>query len=123
MIQNSLTMVLLWNHQIGTYAVVLFFSEFKQEALEILFHMLDHPSWCKYDRVWKLLEKALLAADMDKQVLNDLWSDRASYWNRHIFTNPEISPDAHGVWSKLSQISSSDTHLEVHSDDESDYEL
>lgn len=98
------------------------FSAFHEEALEIAFSMLDHPSWCQYDRVWKLLDKCLLVVGLDNPFLINLWLSRTSHWNRYIFTHPNLSPDAKSVWLKLSRISVSDAHIVVLSD-ESDCDL
>ncbi|KAM7543257.1 hypothetical protein Aperf_G00000005204 [Anoplocephala perfoliata] len=95
---------------------------FYEEAIEIIFSMLDHPSWCKYDRVWKLLEGCLLNVELDNPVLINLWSIRAFCWSRYVFTQPDLSPDAKSVWNRLSQIPIPNVPIDVLSDD-SDSEL
>ncbi|VUZ47911.1 unnamed protein product, partial [Hymenolepis diminuta] len=103
-----------WHYMIANICLE---NAFHEEALEIVFSMLDHPSWCQYDRVWKLLDKCLLVVGLDNPFLINLWLSRTSHWNRYIFTHPNLSPDAKSVWLKLSRISVSDVHIVILSDE------
>nr|CDS34517.1 conserved hypothetical protein [Hymenolepis microstoma] len=103
-----------WHYMIANICLE---NGFHEEALEIAFSMLDNPSWCHYDRVWKLLDRCLFVVGFDSSSITNLWLSRISNWNRYIFTNPNLSPDAKDVLLKLNRISIPCAHIEILSED------
>lgn len=79
--------------------------------------MLDHPSWCRYDRVWKLLEECLLNVEVDNPIVVNLWSLRVFCWSRYIFTQIDLSTAAESVRHRLSLIPTPNVPNKILSDD------
>lgn len=73
-------------------------------ALEILFKLLDHPSWCKFAKLWRLLQICIQQVETSNAFLSEMWALRAKTWEEYIFTSPDISPEADAVKTLLESV-------------------
>ncbi|CDI96828.1 expressed conserved protein [Echinococcus multilocularis] len=68
-------------------------SGFFTQALEIAFKLLDHPSWCKFDQPWRLLQTCVQKLGATSDFVSKMWTPRAATWKHYIFSHPDLSPE------------------------------
>lgn len=71
---------------------------FFKQALEIVFKLLDHPSWCGFDQPWRLLQACVRTLGPSSNIVSKMWTPRARTWKRYIFSHPDLSSE--GVSAK-----------------------
>ena len=73
-------------------------------ALEILFNLLDHPSWCGFGKPWELLRRCIKSVGTSSSFLREMWSLRVRTWKDYIFTCPDLSTQAKSVRNLLRRV-------------------
>ncbi|VDM33880.1 unnamed protein product [Hydatigera taeniaeformis] len=77
---------------------------FFTEALEIVFKLLDHPSWCGFDQPWRLLQTCVRSLGLSSDVVSKMWTLRARTWKTYIFSHPDLSPEGSSAKKLLQRI-------------------
>ncbi|KAL5105411.1 hypothetical protein TcWFU_003321 [Taenia crassiceps] len=82
----------------------LILDGFLTQALEIVFKLLDHPSWCGFDQPWRLLQTCVRKLGSSSNFVSKMWTPRAKTWKRYIFRHPALSPEGVSAKSLLKSV-------------------